>query len=118
MLSILQSLSATAAPAAAPGGQEAPAESSAPPPVPEGSAEVACTGVQYIYESLQGITCQEATAIRQVVTDTGEPIGARGQRPSEYHCFWSSAGERDAGLADVFCRHRADGTDLFEANYR
>lgn len=75
-------------------------------------------GVQYTYENLQGIPCEEAKAILQVVSDTGEPIGARGQRTAEYHCFWSSAGERDAGHADVICVHRADGTDLFEANYR
>ncbi|WP_229742026.1 hypothetical protein, partial [Kocuria dechangensis] len=90
ILRILQSLTATAAPAAAPrwaggaggdpGGQEAPAETPAPTPGPEGSTEAACTGVQYTYENLQGITCPEAKAILQVVTDTGEPIGARAHR--------------------------------------
>lgn len=85
---------------------------------PGSAADASCAGVQYAYENLQGINCDEAKAILQVVADTGEPIGARGQRTPEYHCFWSSAGERDAGLADVICRDRIDGTGLFEANYR
>lgn len=107
ILPVLQSL--TAAP-----GTESDGESG----TSDSAAGASCAGVQYTYENLQGITCDEAKAILQVVSDTGEPIGARGQRTPEYHCFWSSAGERDAGLADVICRDRIDGTDLFEANYR
>jgi hypothetical protein len=112
ILPTLQSLTVTASPEA-PVGATDDEEAAAPDPV----AEATCAGVQYTYVNLHGITCQEAKAILQVVSDTGEPIGARGQRTEEYHCFWSSAGEKDAGLADVICRDRVDGSDLFEANY-
>lgn len=116
ILPILQSLTTASAPA--PGASTGEADGNGASAAPDPAVEAACAGVQYTYENLQGIPCEEAKAILQVVSDTGEPIGARGQRTAEYHCFWSSAGERDAGHADVICVHRADGTDLFEANYR
>jgi hypothetical protein len=121
ILPILHSLTAATAPASV--GQEAPGGSPAPTAAPEGSTEATCVGLQYTYDNLHGITCQEAKAILQIVTDTGEPIGARGQRTPEYHCFWSSAGERDAGHADVECK-ALDAEGLlateghFDANYR
>lgn len=110
ILPVLQSLTATPVPGETGGG----GTSGGPDP----AAGAACAGVHYIYENLQSVTCQEAKAILQVVSDTGEPIGARGRRTAEYHCFWSSAGEREAGMADVLCRDRADGLDLFDAYYR
>ncbi|WP_298585296.1 hypothetical protein [uncultured Kocuria sp.] len=110
ILPVLQSLTATPVPGKT-GGEGIAA-------APDPAVGAACAGVQYAYVNLQGVTCQEAKAILQVVSDTGEPIGTRGRRTAEYHCFWSSAGERDAGLADVLCRDRADGSDLFDAYYR
>ena len=74
-------------------------------------------GERYMYEDLHGVTCVEAKAILQVVSDTGEPIGARGQRTEEYHCFWSSIGEVEAGHPDVLCVDRSTGADLLSANY-
>lgn len=109
ILPVLQSLTATPVP-----GETGEGTPGAPAP----AVGTACAGVHYSYENLQGVTCQEAKAILQVVSDTGEPIGARGRRTAEYHCFWSSAGEREAGMADVLCRDRADGTDLFDGYYR
>ena len=113
ILPTLQSLTVTATPGAPVGA----ADDQQTPAAPGPAAEATCAGVQYTYENLHGITCQEAKAILQVVSDTGEPIGARGQHTEEYHCFWSSDGEQEAGLADVICRHRVDGSALFEANY-
>lgn len=43
---------------------------------PDPAAEATGAGVQYTYENLQGMGCDEVTTILQVVSDTGEPIGA------------------------------------------
>lgn len=111
ILPILQSFTAGPPPTHSSSDENAAADEETP------SAEAACVGEQYTYEDLQGIFCTEAKAILQVVSDTGEPIGARGQRTEEYHCFWSSIGEVEAGNPDVLCMDRNTGADLLSANY-
>ena len=111
ILPILQSFTAGPAPTLSPSDENVAADDGSP------SAEAACVGERYMYEDLHGVTCVEAKAILQVVSDTGEPIGARGQRTEEYHCFWSSIGEVEAGHPDVLCVDRSTGADLLSANY-
>lgn len=119
ILPILQSFTATSAPTDPDDETDGPtATSGAETDDSPGAAEASCLGTDYAYENLHGVGCQQAKEILQEVSDTGEPIGARGQRTAQYHCFWSSAGEKQTGAADVLCRDRADGTDLFEADHR
>lgn len=70
--------------------------------------EATCVGGRYSYDNLQGLSCDEAKAVLQEVSDTGTPFGARGRETTEYACFWGSLGEKAAGHADVTCRHQSE----------
>ncbi|WP_188539023.1 hypothetical protein [Kocuria dechangensis] len=103
-------------------GQDSTTGAGSPTVAPERGAGATCVGARYSYLNLQGVTCQEAQEILQLVSDTGEPIGARGRRTADYHCFWSSIGEVEEGYADVICKPRnGDGLvaseSLFDAYF-
>lgn len=119
ILPVLLSFTAASAPSGSDGETGAPgtpsdtgADGSAP------GATASCIGAEYAYENLKGVGCQRAKLILQEVADTGEPIGVRGQRTADYHCFWSSVGEKKSGAPDVLCRDRVDESVIFEAVYR
>ncbi|WP_152609291.1 hypothetical protein [Kocuria rosea] len=80
-------------------------------------AEATCVGGRYSYDNLQGLSCDEAKAVLQEVSDTGTPFGARGRETTEYTCFWSSLGEKAAGHADVTCRHQSEPGISLDAHF-
>jgi hypothetical protein len=122
ILPIIQSFTASSpGPHYVPGSNSTPG-AGLPTGAPERGAGATCVGARYSYLNLQGVTCQEAQEILQLVSDTGEPIGARGRRTTDYHCFWSSIGEVEEGYADVVCKPRnSDGLvapdSLFDAYF-
>ena len=67
---------------------------------------VGCIGGGNRYEKLTGISCDEAQATFDRVYKTGTPVGARNMETSDFICFYASAGEKQAGQADVICRSK------------
>ncbi|MCD1144443.1 hypothetical protein LQU92_04195 [Kocuria sp. LUK] len=119
ILPIIQSL--TASPPPAPGEEDTVGGSETPTEAPEETSEATCMGAKYTYENLQGITCDEAKSIMQVVMDTGEPAGARSHVTADYECYETSYVERTEGSPDMMCWALDDegvrGDVVLEANY-
>ncbi|MHA7209511.1 hypothetical protein [Arthrobacter sp. MDT1-65] len=109
ILPIIQSLTASAAPA--PGGV-----------APEAAGESTCGGARFVYENLQGVTCEEAKFVLQEVLDTGAPQGARSRITDDFECYETSYVERTEGLPDMTCWALTDeglrDYPILDANYR